>query len=759
MSKVGPEDRVSRSPELCAATALGIAVLALAGWLTGARYLAGQWGSHIPMAPSTVLGFLLLGGGLLSFARWPAERLARFVALAAASVVSLLALLVLAQFLTGVDLGVEPIPLRTIESLGATPVGRMSPLTAGLFLLESEALLLLFVGLRWRPAPAAAALLASSASAIGVVVLTGYAYGAPVLYGGTFIPVAMPTALSFVLVGLGQLKLAVPGVAALDAWRHPSLRGRLLRTFLPATLLLVVIEGWADIALGTSHAPNPALWHSLIALVASVLIVVITGSIARHAGDDIETAHAQIRSLSRFPDENPNPVLRFARDGTLLYANRSSRRLLEYWRCERPGQLLPEPERRWIAETLARSDSRDQEVTCDGIVYWLVLMPVPEMGYVNIYGRDVTARKRSEAALLEKEERLRTSRNLLQSIVDNTPALVYVFDKEERVLVANKALAELVGLAPSDIIGKRRHEFLPRETAERDEENDRSVIEADCSRQFEEAGTFRGEKATFLTVKFPLRDERGDISGIGGISTDMTGRKHAEEALRHSREQLRALAARLQAVREEERIGIARELHDELGQALTGMQIDLMWLDGHLRSAGPADLPALGDKIAALVPLTERLIETTQRISSTLRPGMLDDLGLVAAVEWLAADFAKRTGLACTTTLPSEDIALNTARDVALFRIVQEALTNVIRHAHATSVEVRLSVADGELLLDVQDNGRGTTPEQVTAHRSLGLLSMRERAAVLGGTVDIQSEPGRGTSVRVRMPSAISHST
>jgi signal transduction histidine kinase len=183
-----------------------------------------------------------------------------------------------------------------------------------------------------------------------------------------------------------------------------------------------------------------------------------------------------------------------------------------------------------------------------------------------------------------------------------------------------------------------------------------------------------------------------------------------------------------------------------------------MWLDGQLRSADPAAVATLRDKVAALVPVTERLIETTQRISSTLRPGMLDDLGLVAAVEWLASDFAKRTGLACTTILPSEDIALNTARDVALFRIVQEALTNVIRHAHATCAEVRLSVADGEVLLDVQDDGRGTTPEQIAAPRSLGLLSMRERAAVLGGELDIKSEPGRGTTVRVRMPLAISPS-
>jgi signal transduction histidine kinase len=181
-----------------------------------------------------------------------------------------------------------------------------------------------------------------------------------------------------------------------------------------------------------------------------------------------------------------------------------------------------------------------------------------------------------------------------------------------------------------------------------------------------------------------------------------------------------------------------------------------MWLDGQLRGAGPADLPALRDKVAALVPLTECLIETTQRISSTLRPGVLDDLGLVAAIEWLASDFAKRTGLVCRSTLPSNDIALSPTRDIAVFRIVQEALTNVVRHAHATCVEVRLCVAGSELLLDVYDNGRGITPEQLAAPRSLGLLSMRERAAELGGTVEFRREPDCGTTVRVRMPSETS---
>ncbi|MBM2847763.1 MAG: dctB 1, partial [Anaerolineales bacterium] len=379
-------DAAPRLPQICAGIAGGIALLALAGWQMNARFLAGQWDTYIPMAPSTALAFLLLGGALFCYARWPAQRLSRLFALAVVSLASLLALLVLAQFISGIDLGVEQALSRTNELLGRAPLGRMSPLTAIAFLLESAALFILLIGQRWRNAPTAAALLAVIATAINFVVLTGYAYGAPLLYGGTNIPVALPTAIAFVLVGMGQITMAVPSAPALAAWSRATLRGRLLRAFLPSLLVLLLIEGWLEVRIEPFLSTNRALWHSLAALTAGALIVAVTGWIAGRTGDDLEQAQARIRSLARFADENPNPVLRFARDGRLLYANPSSRRLLEGWGCEQVGQSLPEAERRLIAETLERGVSQNQDATCGEITYWLMLTPVPEMDYVNIYG-------------------------------------------------------------------------------------------------------------------------------------------------------------------------------------------------------------------------------------------------------------------------------------------------------------------------------------------------------------------------------------
>jgi signal transduction histidine kinase len=216
---------------------------------------------------------------------------------------------------------------------------------------------------------------------------------------------------------------------------------------------------------------------------------------------------------------------------------------------------------------------------------------------------------------------------------------------------------------------------------------------------------------------------------------------------------LHALAAHLHVVREDERKTLARELHDNFGQNLTALQIDLQWLERRVRATPPVDGAVLA-KLTSMAPLAERLTEMTQAVCAALRPGMLDDLGLLAAIEWQAEDWEKRTGLTCAVSLPSDEVVLNPDHALGLFRILQESLTNVVRHAKATRVDVRLYIVDGTLHLEVQDNGRGFSPESFLASKALGLLSMRERAAGFQGTVELHSEPGKGTTVRVRLPQA-----
>lgn len=227
--------------------------------------------------------------------------------------------------------------------------------------------------------------------------------------------------------------------------------------------------------------------------------------------------------------------------------------------------------------------------------------------------------------------------------------------------------------------------------------------------------------------------------------------RRAEEQLRESHEQLRALSVYLQSVREEERTRIAREVHDELGQALTSCKLDLSWIANKL----PSDLKPLLEKTRALTAHIDSTIQTVRRISSELRPGVLDHLGLVAAIEWQANEFQNRTGIKCDLRahvrepLPDQDLT------TTFFRIFQETLTNVIRHAGATHVVVDLKEAHGRITLEVRDNGRGIARKDIFNSKSMGLLGMRERTALLGGVFKIGNLPGgKGTRVRVSIPPA-----
>ncbi len=211
-------------------------------------------------------------------------------------------------------------------------------------------------------------------------------------------------------------------------------------------------------------------------------------------------------------------------------------------------------------------------------------------------------------------------------------------------------------------------------------------------------------------------------------------------------DQLRALSAHVESVREDERTGIAREIHDVLGQALTALKMDLAWVSR--RATGQE---ALLEKLAAMSQATDEIIQQVRRISTELRPGVLDDLGLLAAIEWQAQEFEGRTGTLCTIESNVEDAALDREVSTALFRIFQEALTNVARHAGAEHVGVRLWLEGNDLQLEVRDDGRGITHAQAGNPRSLGLLGIRERARRLGGGATVAVDPSGGTIVAVRV--------
>ena len=226
------------------------------------------------------------------------------------------------------------------------------------------------------------------------------------------------------------------------------------------------------------------------------------------------------------------------------------------------------------------------------------------------------------------------------------------------------------------------------------------------------------------------------------------GRKRMEEKLTQTTEQLRNLSSHLQSVREEERTNIAREIHDELGQVLTVLKIQVTLLSKELRK----DQFNIRERMESVSRLLEETVESVQRITSELRPGILDELGLVPAIEWQAQEFNNRTNIDVECNLPKEEIILDQSKATAVFRIFQEALTNIARHANASKVKIVLEQSDGNLKLKVLDNGKGITQNQVNNPKSLGILGMKERALVFGGTVTIKSSMDIGSVVELGIP-------
>jgi len=231
------------------------------------------------------------------------------------------------------------------------------------------------------------------------------------------------------------------------------------------------------------------------------------------------------------------------------------------------------------------------------------------------------------------------------------------------------------------------------------------------------------------------------------LKNEVAERQQAQRRLEESQTQLRQLSAHLQAAREEERTRIAREIHDELGQALTALKMDLSGLQRSL----DRQTPVIQEKLMSMSQVIDTTVQSVRRIATELRPGMLDDLGLAAAIEWQLSEFQSRTGIECKLTSNLEESALGAEARTALFRIFQETLTNVARHANATSVLAKLEEGPDYVTLQVQDNGRGITESDITRSRSFGLLGIRERVHLLNGELSIHGVPGQGTTIIVRL--------
>ena len=421
----------------------------------------------------------------------------------------------------------------------------------------------------------------------------------------------------------------------------------------------------------------------------------------------------------------------------------------------------------------------------DGVrqgIYSIQVFPLSR-NFLGVAIEDVTDRNLAERTLRDSEERFRL---LIQGVRE---CAIFQLNPAGHVVSWNAGAERLKGYRADEIIGKHFSVLYLREDVMSGKPGLNLKEAAQHGQTEDEGWRVRKDGSRFWAnvVITALRDQEGNLLGFAKLTRDMTERREKEEALtkakellelraeqraavltrvnhelrteiwdreraeeqlRTSLDQLRALAARLQSVREEERTSIAREIHDELGQACTAIKMDLA-LIGRKTTKRQARLRAKVDSASQLV---DNMIATLRRIASELRPRTLDDLGLTAALEWQAQDFESRTGIHCQVTLPRDPLALDSERSTAIFRIFQESLTNVARHAQATRVEARLELEAQHLIFQVHDNGRGFDPLEAKSRRSLGLVGMQERALLLNGDLKIEGVPGAGTTMTLRIP-------
>ncbi|MEP7152203.1 MAG: CHASE3 domain-containing protein [Nitrospira sp.] len=351
------------------------------------------------------------------------------------------------------------------------------------------------------------------------------------------------------------------------------------------------------------------------------------------------------------------------------------------------------------------------------------------------------------------DERLREINDRLTALVHASPVGIVSLDAEGLCRLWNPAAEKIYGWREEEVLGRplptvapeqsNEHRFLRERVMEDKAFTDLEVV------RYRKDGT---PVYTSLSTA-PLRDPNGTICGLLGLMVDMTQRKQVELQLSQSRDQLRALMTRLHSAREEEGTRIAREVHDELGQAMTSLKLDLSWVARRLSLPDTADSRAqMLERIQGAMRQLDGTIQSVRAIATALRPSVLDELGLAAALDWQTRDFEKRTGIRCEWSMPSVPIPIGPDQSTAIFRIYQEILTNVVRHAQASTIHIRLDISAGWLVFEVSDNGLGIPASTLAHSNSLGLLGMRERATQWGGDLSIQGTPGKGTTVTVRLP-------
>ncbi|HEV7856883.1 MAG TPA: PAS domain-containing protein [Herminiimonas sp.] len=613
-------------------------------WLFGYRLV-----DILPIQLNTAIAFMLAGLALvlrcLHYDNRIVRKILRGIGSILALLVTLIGVITLAQYLSGNNIGIDQLFISE-PNAQTVYIGRMAPLTALGFVLGGLSILLMDWHLkRHYPAEYGAFILAG----VMGIPLIGHLYNVMSMEDLEAAQIMAPyVSIVFFALALGIVS-ARPDHPLMSLWNGTSPGGRLLRSLLPNSLLLLVALDFA-IKWGVQNGLYGADKASpLLILLSTTMLFVM-----------------------------------FSRMASLL-------------------------------------------------------------------NREYEGRRMGEAALAE-------SNALLRVVSDSTPDAIFVKDHEGRMIFANPAKLNLLGKDSEHVIGRRSIDLYDNPAdAELIDNEDKSVMESGEPKVFEATMSFPDGERTLHSTKAPWRNARGEVMGVVAISTDITERKRMEDSLKAHETQLEALVAartievseligHLETTREEEKRSIARELHDDLGSALTALNMHLSLIFQQM----PAE-QKFTDRAAKIKTLLGSITDATRRIQIGLRPDKLDVFGIKVAIAEQAAEFEKYSGVECHASLPDDPLTYAPRVDIALFRMVQEALNNIAKHAHASRVDVVLDDTDDEIRLTVRDNGVGISLKQpdMMTH---GLRGMRERAGYLGGSVRINSAPGCGTIIVIVIP-------
>jgi PAS domain S-box-containing protein len=390
----------------------------------------------------------------------------------------------------------------------------------------------------------------------------------------------------------------------------------------------------------------------------------------------------------------------------------------------------------------------------DGIYRWFLVRTAPfydAKGHlIKWYGISIDIEDNKRA-----QDELRLAYRRLSYHVENTPLAVIEWDKNLFVKRWSVRAEEIFGWKEVEAIGMNLFSPAFPIVYEPDREAvtraSRDLLEGTVDRNLTHNHNHTKDGGVIYCEWYNsvLRDDDGNVVTILSLVQDITEREKADKTLKESYEKIRRLSEHLQNIREEERTYMAREIHDELGGQLTVLKMDASWLNQALAGGGKP----VKQRLRNLIHILNAMLKSVRRISSQLRPSQLDNLGLIAAMEWHVKEFEKRSGVGLTFKRPKTELQITEALKNGLFRILQESLTNVARHSGAKHVDVELKQSGDELVLSIVDDGRGFDHEKAAEERTLGILGMKERTITLGGSYEIISEPGKGTRVTVALPS------